>query len=818
MVVQNPKSKIQNGIKRRLTLPTIRWPLANRLALSMLCVAAVAITVLFYDLNRANRAEVEALQTGMLSAGAQELARGLDGLVNTEKSRVANLALSRAAQEFVAARPDQRSARFASTLADFSNFIDSNAPFYHAVLLLDRDGEALLATDGSYVGLRFDHTPFFQAALRGGGEPYMSDPGISSLTREPVIWLAAPVYPQQAPAPGVANREPGGVVAVALAPEEVWRYVEGFRVGSGGYAMLLDQYGIRVAHGRDRRFVFRSLTPLPPETWTALQAEGRFAGLERIADTSNHTLMEYVRGNPAQSVFIEAPGVDSGRVYYSAAPMQTRDWTVVAMMSEREVLAPASNATLRGLSATVIVVLLLGLLVTWMVQRMVRPVPRLAKAAAKIAQGDLATPIETQGMSELRVLSENFEIMRRRLEQSRDELATWAGMLEQRVARRSQELTALSEVVASASRTQSREALLQTALQQALHVMGAEMGGIWIARADDSIHLSAQAGFNAELAEQLTEFAFGEGLLGRAQAEGTALALDDISVSPRLARAIVKAEGLHAFAAVPLRIHGRTLGVMGLFSHSRQGFSPEAVALATSIAQQIALTLDNIALVEQVQTQAHNVAALQERERIAGEIHDGIAQNLSYLYLQIDQLSADAAARTPEMTQSRLAHMQDVLDRTIGDVRQFIARLQESEPPPAPLGERLRIEAQDLARELPLRVTVAVPQEHDTIVSADVATELTRIVGEALRNAHRHGQAAGARVDFARSNGHASLRISDDGIGFDPERPPNDGRGHYGLTVMRARAARIGGELYITSRPGAGACVEVRWPIEGVKG
>jgi signal transduction histidine kinase len=165
------------------------------------------------------------------------------------------------------------------------------------------------------------------------------------------------------------------------------------------------------------------------------------------------------------------------------------------------------------------------------------------------------------------------------------------------------------------------------------------------------------------------------------------------------------------------------------------------------------------------------------------------------------------------MTQSRLDHMQDVLDRTIGDVRQFIARLQESEPPPAPLAERLRAEAHNLARELPLRVTIAVPQEHDAIVPADVATELTRIVGEALRNAHRHGRAESARVEFARSNGHALLRISDDGAGFDPERPPNDGRGHYGLTVMRARAARIGGELCVTSRPGAGACVEVRWPV-----
>jgi two-component system nitrate/nitrite sensor histidine kinase NarX len=775
----------------------------------MLLVAALAITVLFYDLNRANRADIEQFQIDNLANTAHDLARGLDSLVENELSRVRNLALSRSVQEFAAVRPDQRSALFTPTLADFSNFIASN-PFYHAVLLLDRDGEVLIATDGSYVGLQFTGSPFFQQALRGTA--YMSDPGISQVDRRPVIWLAAPVYTQNETLE--TTLAPVGVVTVALAPEELWEQVEQLTIGTGGYTMLVDQYGVRLAHGRDRRFIFRSLAPLGPDTWAQLQAEGRFGALPAISDTGNQALLDYLRTDPLPPLLVASPGPDAGRVYYSAATMRTRDWAVVAMLSEAEVLAPAQNATLRGLMATLLVVLLLGFTVTWTAQRIVRPVPRLAQAAAKIAQGDLSTPVSVQGSSEVRALAENFETMRQRLEQSRDELAAWARTLEHRVAQRSHELAALSEVVAFAARSQSRDELLSTALGQALQVMGAEIGGIWIADAEGGLQLAASAGFSSEMQAPMAYFAPAEGVLGQAFTRGEPMALDDISQSPQLARAIVRNQGLHAFAAAPLRFQGRSLGVMGIFSRSHHGFTPEAIGLATSIAQQIALTLDNMQLVEQVQAQARAVAALQERERIAGEIHDGVAQNLGYLYLQADQLLSDTPDEHPRGLRAQLQHMQSVLAATSADIRRFIARLRSAEAPPAPLEGGLRAEVERLAGELALRVDLHTDGVEDLVAPAGVATELARIVAEALRNAANHGGANSASIELQRQNGIATLRISDDGAGFDPDAPLHDGRSHFGISVMRARAARIGGELLIDSRPGAGTAVEVRWAVK----
>ncbi|MBK9714965.1 MAG: HAMP domain-containing protein [Kouleothrix sp.] len=381
-----------------------RWPLGRRLAVAMLLVAALAIAGLFYDLSWVNRREIERFQTDHLSSYAQELARGLDALVRDETARITNLSRSRSVREFIAVRPGQRSALFTPTLDDFTNFVDSN-PFYRAVLLLDRNGEALISTEGSYVGQHFAESVFFQQAIQG--QATMSDPGISTLDRQPVIWLAAPVFVQRAPQAG-AGAAAAGVVAVALAPDEIWQPVERLKVGQQGYAMLLDQYGIRLAHGADRRYIFRSLAPLAPETQAALRAQGRFAPGFRIADTGSLALLDYVRREPLPPIEISRPGPASEPVYYSAARMQTRSWTIVTMLSERELLAPADRVTLSGLGATLLLAALLGITVWWMAQWLVRPVPRLATAAAKIARGDLSTPIEVRGSSEAARASEHL--------------------------------------------------------------------------------------------------------------------------------------------------------------------------------------------------------------------------------------------------------------------------------------------------------------------------------------------------------------------------------------------------------------------------
>lgn len=786
-----------------------RRSLAARLTILILTVATLTITMLFYDLSRQNQREIETLQVNNLQNDVQELAQVLDAVVQSEQSRIANLALSRAVQEFVGVHASRRSALFTPTLADFTHFLDSN-PAYRAVLLLDTRGEVLISTEGSYVGQNFAQSDFFQQARRG--QVYMSDPGIAALDRQAVIWLSAPISIDE-------NARPAGVVAATLSPTVLWRPVERLQIGQYGYATLLDQYGIRLAHGRDRRYVFRSLVPLPPDVWDRLRASKRFGPLAGIEDTGSHALWEYLQRDPLPPLLVTALDDQIGRVYYSAARMHERDWMVLAMLPEAEVLAPANRATSHGVVAAVLLTLLLGITVVWLAQRVMQPVPQLVQAATKIAQGDLSTPVTVHGSGEIGALADNFEVMRRNLQDSRAQLATWAQTLESRVAQRSQELAALSEVIAFASLSQSRQELMCTALDQSLTVMRADMGGIWLTEADGCLHLVASQGFDAALSATLTTFAPSEGLFGQVQTTGRPVSLSSLSQAPRVARAFAgQAHLLQACAAVPLRIYGRNLGVLAVFRHAQQEFSPESVALAASIARQIALTLHNMTLVEQVQEQARYVARLQERERIGAEIHDSTAQTISYVYLQTDQLADEVTALPPEQILVRLVRLREVLAGLARQTRQLIAELRDTAPPPPTvLDQVLRKEVERLAGELCLQVEWQLPQTARLSLSAEIGTELTRIVGEALRNAQKHGRADTAWIAFAQQNGHAVLSIRDNGCGFDPTRPPDPGRRHFGLSVMAARAAHIGGNLRIDSQIGAGTCVQVCWPVEGAQ-
>lgn len=786
-----------------------RAPLSVRLTAPMLLVAALAIALLFFNLSRENQREIETLQTQNLINVTQELARSLDNYIDSELARIINLATARSVQQFATATSTQRSALFTPTLADFTNFLASD-PAYRAVLLLDLMGEVLVATEGGYIGRNFADHPFFQQALAEG--PSMSDPGLSTLDGQPMLWLAAPVIADARRSQDGASQQVA-VIAVTVSLETLWQRVERVRVGQDGYALVVDGWGIRLAHGRDRNLIFRSLAPLTPEAWRTLQISGRFGALSQIRDTASLALWEDIRRDPLPPLQIEQLSHDGSRVYVSAARLARRNWTVLSLLPEAEVLAPAARVTSGGLVAALSLAALLSITVLWIAQRMLRPVDALVNAACAIAAGDLTTPVVVNATGELEVLAANFELMRQHLQYSRNELAEAAAQLERRVAQRTQELAALSEVVAFASRSQSRSELLHTALTQALLVMNAEMGGIWMADANGDLKLTASQGFDDRIQQELHYYRRGEGLLSQVQQSGVPMTLEDITQSPRLARAAVREHGLHGFAAVPLRVQGRALGVLGVFSHHHQDFSPEVVALAESIGQQIALTLDNLELLDQVRKQTQSMATIQERERLAADIHDRAAQMIGYLYLQTDLLANESVYLRPDEIRQRIEQQRRVLDELSREIRSLISQLQSPSPAATVLERVLREEVDALRRELPLQVELHLDGARDIPLTGEAATELARIVGEALRNAHRHGHAQRSIIRFRRQTDLAVLTIDDDGGGFDPAQPPSSERKHFGLRVMAARAARLGGALRVQSAPGCGATIEVTWPL-----
>jgi signal transduction histidine kinase len=193
-------------------------------------------------------------------------------------------------------------------------------------------------------------------------------------------------------------------------------------------------------------------------------------------------------------------------------------------------------------------------------------------------------------------------------------------------------------------------------------------------------------------------------------------------------------------------------------------------------------------------------AVLEDRRRMARDLHDGLAQELAYLWSQSQTL----AGRAPDAAAAK--RIGGAGGRVLGETRRAIAALTR------PLDEPFVRVLQQVADDLAIRYDVKIRTELDPAVeiSAQHGEALVRIVTEAVRNAVRHGQAA--HIDLALTAAPRSLVITDDGRGF-ATRPLADGLGSgFGLTSMLERARALGAGFTVTSSPGQGTIVRVTWP------
>jgi signal transduction histidine kinase len=189
-----------------------------------------------------------------------------------------------------------------------------------------------------------------------------------------------------------------------------------------------------------------------------------------------------------------------------------------------------------------------------------------------------------------------------------------------------------------------------------------------------------------------------------------------------------------------------------------------------------------------------DVAVLEERRRMAHDLHDGLAQELAYIERNLQWLDgADAI----------VAGLRGASERALIESRRAIAALAapQDQPLPATLADAVHDVA---ARE---RIRAIVDADDDATATTEEREALVRIACEAVTNAARHGHSDLVRVEL-RSGGVLTMRISDTGTGFDPDAVAV--AGHFGLVSMRDRTRALGGRFTLTSAPGRGTEVEVQ--------
>ncbi len=264
-----------------------------------------------------------------------------------------------------------------------------------------------------------------------------------------------------------------------------------------------------------------------------------------------------------------------------------------------------------------------------------------------------------------------------------------------------------------------------------------------------------------------------------------------------------------ALLCIPLLGKDKPIGFLFFIDRRAPRFwRSDEVSWAESFAGHAALALEKAYLYSRVE----RVATLEERQRIAAEMHDGLAQILSYLALKADYATDLLQDGQVPAVLEQYRDIQAAIERATREVRMSIASLRADPQPREPLQaciERATIEAaHSSAQSISFVNRLASP----LFLMPDQQDQVQRVVQEALANAVRHARAQRIAVFLEQQGSKVVVTVSDDGRGFDlaTSPPPGD---HFGLSIMRARAARIGGQLAIDSLPGQGTRVLLTWPV-----
>jgi signal transduction histidine kinase len=206
--------------------------------------------------------------------------------------------------------------------------------------------------------------------------------------------------------------------------------------------------------------------------------------------------------------------------------------------------------------------------------------------------------------------------------------------------------------------------------------------------------------------------------------------------------------------------------------------------------------------------QAQQAAALEERQRLARELHDAVTQTLFSTSL-IAEVVPELWETKPDLARQRLDDLRRLTRGALAEMRTLLVELRPGALMELPLSDLLRQLGEATAGRTNLKVDLKVETQRPVTLPPDVQVALYRIAQESINNIVRHAQAGAADIELRYGTlGDVYLRISDDGSGFDPLSIPG---GHLGVGIMRERAQAIGANIDVTSSPGNGTTIEVAW-------
>lgn len=373
-------------------------------------------------------------------------------------------------------------------------------------------------------------------------------------------------------------------------------------------------------------------------------------------------------------------------------------------------------------------------------------------------------------------------------------------------AKPGQAFDALSDAVLAIAAERSVESILQRLVEAARELVDAEYAALGVPDGEGGFAQFLTAGMSPALASSLGPLPRTHGLLGAMLEAPEPYRIDDIQRDPRF-RGWWPSEhpDMRSFLGVPIVARSGIVGAFYLTDKLGAGeFSDADEELIVTFAAHAAVAIENARLYER----SRELNIVEERNRLARELHDAVTQRLFALRLT-GEAAAELMERDPAAAREQLVRLRLLSDEAIEELRSVILALRpaaiESEGLAPTLAKHVDLLRRAYGREIALDVG------GEPRLPAAAAIEVLRIAQEALQNALRHSGAERLEVALAGDGSRVLVTVADNGEGFDADAPELRAR-RLGLTSMEERARALGGRLEIESTPGAGTTVRLEVP------
>lgn len=513
-----------------------------------------------------------------------------------------------------------------------------------------------------------------------------------------------------------------------------------------------------------------------------------------------------------QSGALRTRDAAGGDVLAGYAPIPATSWALVTVHPWSEVTAAVQRNSRLVLALLAMGLAIPAIVVSLGVGRIIGPINELIVAAQEVAAGRFGRTIAADTGDEIEELAWQFNRMSAELERSYREL-------EQRVAERTRELAESSKnerrraeqfrLISDVNQRMTRILPLDPLLEQIVQLTQAALGydhvGIGLVEEGHVRYLYGAGPMWQErpLRFEPERLEIGrQGLSGWVAELGEPVVLPDVSKEPRYVH--LEGSTTRSEMAVPILSKGRVIGVLDAQSSALDAFDQTDLAVLQAVAGHAGVVIEN----SRLYTRARQAAVLEERQRMARDLHDSVTQSLYGVTLYGDAAARLLEAGDVDGATEHCNSLRQTAKEALAEMRLLIFELRPAELERVGLIGALqaRIDAVEA------RAGLSAELEADPALRLALAVEeaLYRIAQEALNNVLKHARASRVLVRIFDRDTRLVMEIVDDGIGFDPEAT---GGGGIGLHSMSERAEQVGGLVRIESHSGTGTRVQVEVPL-----